>query len=96
VIEKWTDLKDPIVWAERMWNHSNEMLSATTNRGINWPRLSERDIVDLLTFLSKLPDVSVQEAAFYVGDPGWAEMFSITPAVPVTASVPNVPKLTCH
>ena len=70
LIEKWTDMKDPIVWAERMWNHSNEMLSATTNRGINWPRLTERDVVDLVTFLSKLPDNESQEFAFAVGEPG--------------------------
>lgn len=70
LIEKWTDLKDPIIWAERMWNHSNEMLSATANRNIAWPRLSERDVVDLLTFLSKLQDAKSQEAAFFVGDPG--------------------------
>jgi len=70
LIEKWTDLKDPIIWAERMWNHSNEMLSATANRGINWPTLSGRDVVDLVTFLSKLPDSEPQEAAFAVGEPG--------------------------
>jgi cytochrome c2 len=70
LIEKWTDLKDPIVWAERMWNHSNEMISATANRGIAWPRLSERDVVDLVTFLSKLPDAVPQQSAFAVGEPG--------------------------
>jgi cytochrome c2 len=70
IVEKWTDLKDPIVWAERMWNHSNEMLSATANRGISWPRLTERDIVDLVTFLSKLPENEPQEFAFAVGEPG--------------------------
>jgi mono/diheme cytochrome c family protein len=68
--DKWSDLQDPIVWAERMWNHTNEMVSATTNKGINWPHLSERDIVDLLLFLSRLPDATPQEAAFSVGDPG--------------------------
>jgi len=69
-MEKWTDLKDPIIWAERMWNHSNEMLSATANRGINWPKLSERDVVDLVTFLSKLPESEPQHYAFAVGEPG--------------------------
>jgi cytochrome c2 len=53
-----------------MWNHSNEMLSATANRGITWPRLTERDVVDLVTFLSKLPDTEPQEIAFAVGEPG--------------------------
>ena len=70
IIEKWTDMKDPIVWAERMWNHSNEMLAATTNRGISWPRLTERDVVDLVSFLSNLPDTESQDFAFAVGEPG--------------------------
>jgi cytochrome c2 len=65
----WTDLKDPIAWAERMWNHASEMDAATTNRGISWPRLSEQDIADLLMFLSKLPDTQTQMASFNVGEP---------------------------
>lgn len=50
--ETWMDLKDPSIWAERMWNHASEMDSATSNRGIRWPRLSEQDVADLVTFLS--------------------------------------------
>lgn len=69
-LKQWSDPGDPITLAERMWNHSNEMLSATTNRGIAWPRLSERDLVDILLFLSKLPDAMPGEVAFSVGDPG--------------------------
>lgn len=68
-VERWTDLRDPIVWAERMWNHSNEMASASANRGIGWPRLSGAEIVDLLMFLSKLPEMAPQAAAFAVGNP---------------------------
>jgi len=69
ILESWTDLRDPITWAERMWNHASEMDSATTNRGIRWPKLSEQDIVDLLMFLSKLPDTQTQMASFNVGEP---------------------------
>ena len=47
-------------------NHCRQL----QNRGINWPRLSERDIVDLMTFLSKLPDTEPQHSAFAVGEPG--------------------------
>ena len=71
---KWTDIGDPIALAERMWNHSNEMLAATTNRGIAWPRLSERDVVDLLLFLSKVPETVAPEIAFNVGDPGLGQV----------------------
>jgi cytochrome c2 len=52
-----------------MWNHASEMDSATANRGIGWPRLSEQDIVDLLMFLSNLPDTQMQKASFNVGEP---------------------------
>jgi cytochrome c2 len=65
----WTDLKDPIAWAERMWNHASEMDSATTNRGIRWPNLSEQEMVDLLIFLSKLPETQTQMPSFRVGEP---------------------------
>jgi cytochrome c len=50
--ETWMDLKDPSVWAERMWNHATEMDTATSNRGIRWPTLSDQDVVDLVMFLS--------------------------------------------
>jgi len=67
--EGWRELKDPIAWAEGMWNHAGEMNSATTNRGISWPKLSEQDVVDLLMFLSQLPDATAQIPSFHLGEP---------------------------
>ena len=69
LLESWTELGDPITWAERMWNHASEMDSATANRGISWPKLTEQDIVDLLMFLSKLPDAQTQMPMFSIGEP---------------------------
>jgi cytochrome c len=68
VLESWT-VKDPIAWAEQMWNHSSDMDTAATNRGIRWPKLSDQDVVDLVMFLSKLPDTETQMASFSVGEP---------------------------
>jgi mono/diheme cytochrome c family protein len=68
-LDSWTELRNPITWAERMWNHANEMDSATTNRGITWPKLSEQDVVDLLMFLSRLPETQTQLPGFNVGEP---------------------------
>ena len=70
ILVKWTERRDPIAWAEQMWNHSNEMDAAATNRGIAWPKLSEQDIVDLLMFVAKLPDDQTEMASFTVGEPG--------------------------
>ena len=68
-LDSWTELKDPITWAERMWNHANEMDSATSNRGLSWPKLTEQDIVDLLLFLSRFPDTQTQMPGFNIGEP---------------------------
>ena len=69
ILGGWTDLKDPIAWAEQMWNHASEMDSATTNQGIRWPKLSDQDVVDLVMFLSKLPENQTQMASFQLGEP---------------------------
>ena len=68
-LERWTDLKDPITWAERMWNHASEMDTAVANRGIRWPKLTEQNLADLLMFLSKFPETEIQMPAFNLGEP---------------------------
>jgi cytochrome c2 len=67
--ETWMDLKDPSIWAERMWNHASEMDSAMSNRGIRWPRLSEQDVVDLVTFLSTRAGTQPEAYALSMGEP---------------------------
>ncbi len=68
-LPSWTYVRDPMVWAEQMWNHAGEMDSATANRGAGWPKLSEQDLADLLLFLSKLPDTQSELPAFRLGEP---------------------------
>jgi cytochrome c2 len=69
LLGSWTELRDPIAWAERMWNHSDEMVMAMSNRGISWPRLSEQEMVDLVMFLSRLSAEEQAVAAFAIGEP---------------------------
>ena len=68
-LDSWTELRDPITWAERMWNHASEMTAATTNRGVAWPKLTDQNVVDLLMFLSKLPENETQMPGFNMGEP---------------------------
>jgi cytochrome c len=68
-VETWMDLKDPSIWAERMWNHASEMDSATSNRGIRWPVLSDEDVVDLVTFLSTRAGTQPEAHSFTIGEP---------------------------
>jgi cytochrome c len=67
--ETWMDLKDPSVWAERMWNHATEMESAMKNRGIRWPKFSDQEVVDLMTFLGTRAGTQSEAYELSVGDP---------------------------
>jgi len=68
-INRWKQLRDPSSWAERFWNHANEMDSATRLRGVEWPEVSARDVADLMTFLSSLPAAPPDGPAFTIGEP---------------------------
>ena len=67
--ETWMDLKDPSVWAERMWNHATEMDSAMKNRGIRWPKFSDQEVVDLVTFLGTRAGTEPEAYELSIGDP---------------------------
>jgi cytochrome c2 len=67
--ETWMDLRDPSIWAERMWNHATEMDSAMSNRGIRWPKVSDQDVVDLVTFLSTRAGTLPEAYGFTIGEP---------------------------
>jgi cytochrome c2 len=67
--ETWMDLRDPSVWAERMWNHATEMDSAMKNRGIRWPKLSDQDVVDLVMFLGTRAGSQPEAYELTIGDP---------------------------
>jgi cytochrome c2 len=65
-ISTWIGVNDPLVWAERMWNHSDKVYAELAS---NWPRFSAQDMVDLLTYLRSLPEARSQSATFQPGDP---------------------------
>jgi cytochrome c len=69
ILETWMDLKDPSIWAERMWNHASEMDSAMANRGLRWPKLSDQDVVDLVVFLSTGADTQSETYELSIGEP---------------------------
>jgi cytochrome c2 len=67
--ETWMDLRDPSIWAERMWNHATEMDSAMKNRGIRWPKFSDQEVVDLVTFLGTRAGTQPEAYKLSIGDP---------------------------
>jgi cytochrome c2 len=68
-ISTWGAVDDPLVWAERMWNHVNKVYAETSVVGLVWPQFSGEEISDLLTYLRSLPEARSQEAVFQPGDP---------------------------
>jgi cytochrome c2 len=60
---------DPMIWAERMWNHSGKVHSELSQTGTAWPHFSTQEIVDLLVYLRSVPESHSQAAVFQPGDP---------------------------
>jgi cytochrome c2 len=52
-----------------MWNHATEMDTATSNRGIRWPVLTDQDVVDLVLFLSTRAGTQPEAYSFTIGEP---------------------------
>lgn len=68
-VSTWARVRDPIHWAERMWNHSEEMYAQMRRASIPWPELSTQEMVDLLIYLRNLPAARSEHADFEPGEP---------------------------
>jgi cytochrome c2 len=68
-VSTWNRVRDPIAWAERMWNHSERMYEQMRQASIPWPDLSTREMVDLLVYLQNLPTARSEQASFQPGEP---------------------------
>jgi mono/diheme cytochrome c family protein len=68
-ISEWAQVKDPITWAERMWNHAGKMSATMAQAGISWPQMSPQNMVDLLIYIRDLPAARSQTATFQPGEP---------------------------
>ena len=68
-LAEWAETKDPINWAERMWNHSGAMWDEMQKSGVRWPQLSPENIVDLFVYIRNLPSSRSQAATFQPGEP---------------------------
>jgi cytochrome c len=64
----WFPVNDPMWWAERMWNHSGEMLVEMDRLQVKWPRLSAENMVDLLAYIRNNPAARSQSAALSPGE----------------------------
>src|SRR5262249_39817425 len=65
---KLTSATDPVIWAERMWNHSSEMNTSATHKRSHLPALSSQDVADLLSYFRSLTHSVSNSPAFTMGE----------------------------
>jgi cytochrome c2 len=68
-VSTWRDAEDSMAWAEHMWNHSGKVHDELSQKGVEWPRFSTQDMLDLLAYIRSLPEARSQSAVFQPGDP---------------------------
>lgn len=68
-VSEWAPVRNPIMWAERMWDHAGEMYSRIEEFSLRWPRFSEQEMMDVLTYLQSLPNSRSDASVFEPGDP---------------------------
>ena len=67
-ISTWTEVSDPLVWAERMWNHAPGVYAELGSNGLAWPQFSTTDMLDLLAYLRAVAGSSSPAITFQPGD----------------------------
>ena len=73
-ISTWNEVSDPLVWAERMWNHSGTVYAELANNGLPWPQFSTAQMIDLVAYLRMVPESSSQAVKFQPGDPEFGRL----------------------
>jgi len=67
-ISTWSEVDDPLSWAERMWNHSRTVAAEVSGNGLRWPEFSTQEMVDMLAYLRSVSRSS-SPPVFQPGDP---------------------------
>jgi len=66
----WSSKVNPILWAQRLWNHAPAMEAAMEQQDIAWPELARQEVLDLLSFLRSV-GTAPRDPVPLPGDP-WA------------------------
>ncbi|MBI4459861.1 MAG: cytochrome c [Acidobacteria bacterium] len=63
------DVSTPILWAQRMWNHSQGMEGRMSEMHIAWPVFQDGEMLNLLTYLQRSTSGIHKEASVFPADP---------------------------
>jgi len=63
------DANTPLLWAQRMWNHSDAMSALLAKENIPWPTFAGREMVDLLAYVRSVAKGVRRERSLWPADP---------------------------
>ncbi len=68
-LTKWGVYINPIVWAQKMWQHAPQMEKAMKKKGISWPILNAKDMVNLVAYVQTIGGKIQEEYHLEPGSP---------------------------
>ncbi len=71
-LKRWGMYVNPILWAQRMWNHSPQMEREMKRMGIPWVEFKENEMVDLIAYIRSITP-GVEKFYLSLGDPNSGE-----------------------
>jgi mono/diheme cytochrome c family protein len=66
-VVEWRSLRDPIAFAQEMWNRPLIMRQAFPRKGFHYPQLTSQELNDLLIYLENLPETRGRVPNFRLG-----------------------------
>jgi cytochrome c2 len=67
-VSTWLTVAGPVTWMQQMWNHAAGMGDQVAQKGARWPEFSLQEMVDLLSYLEKLPELGLANPGLAIGD----------------------------
>ena len=71
-LSRWAGFTNPILWAQRMWNHAPQMEQEMGKKGIPWVEFKGNEMIDLIAYIRSI-NPTAQKAYLSPGDPGSGE-----------------------
>ncbi len=68
-VSAWVALENPIALARDMWNHSSDMRAVLEQKKVPYPKLSSRELADLLAYLRRETGKTGPGSGFAPGSP---------------------------
>jgi len=68
-LSRWGIYINPIVWAQKMWEHAPQMEAEMKKKGMSWPMLNAQEIVNLVAYIKSIGGKIQEEHHLAPGSP---------------------------